>query len=279
MMKKLMILMLVLIAVPAMANVTLTASQVEDTNEVEIGYIADANVSGFALKVTATDGVIYDVTGYHVGESNSTAKGYGIFPGTIDINDAGEVLDNGSPVADPCDPGTTGTGLDSNTVILELGALYVDGNEPPQTGTLCSVWVTDTTTQLCVNDDTPLRGGVVYTDATQATVDSNCTDVSFGGVCVGNVNGDDKVSPDDITSLVLLLQDNKVLVTDPILPDYYVYEILPADSAWLDEADVNGDGKITPDDITSLVLLLQDNKVLVTDPILPDYYVYEIDCN
>lgn len=257
-MKKLMVLMLVLCAVPAMAAVQLTATQVGETNEIEIGYVADANVSGFALKVTATDGTIEDVTNYHVGES-AAEKGYGIFPGTIDINDAGEVEAYGSPVAPSTAPGADGTGIGTDTVILEMGALYVDNNAPDLSGTLCSVIVSEGTTELCVDADTPLRGGVVYTDATQAEVDLTEACVSLeAAVCVGDIDGNGYVTKADISALV------SYLINNASAPNWYVAS---DDPNYNPAADVDGNDYVTKADISALI------SYLINNASAPNWYI------
>jgi hypothetical protein len=171
-MKKTVIVLLALIfAAPAMAD-----DVVFDINDVGCGIIAiDYNataapndVSAFALKVSVDAGKILAVTDYHVGESNSTAKGYGIFPCNIDINEStGNVDAYGSPVAPNTATGAAGTGIDTNSVILELGALYEDGNAPPRTGTLCKVEVSEVCTMTVAADAT--RGNVVLDTAEEAT--------------------------------------------------------------------------------------------------------------
>ncbi len=132
----------------------------------------DANVSGFGLKVYTTnpDTVKFTaIADYIVGESNSTTKGYGIFPGGIIINDGnGTVTDWNTPIAPSWDPccGVGTTGLGTNTIIAELGALYEEGNAPPLSGTLFSVKV-DGDCNVCVTGE-PLRGNVILTDSNYA---------------------------------------------------------------------------------------------------------------
>ena len=143
-MKKTVIVLLALIfAAPAMA-----VDAVFDINDlgsgiIAIDYNANAapnNVSAFALKVSVDSGTIVAVTDFHVGESNSLRKGYGIFPCNIDINQTTGIVElYGNPVAPNTATDAAGTGIDTNSVILELGALYEDGNAPPPTGTLCKL--------------------------------------------------------------------------------------------------------------------------------------------
>jgi len=159
-----LILAVLLLAAPAWAAVTITATD-EGAGVVAINYVSDANVSAFALDITVDAGVISAISDYHVGESTSDAKGYGIFPGTIEIID-GDVNDYGTPDADPNDHPDTQPGLDSNGITIEMGALYEDGNQPPLSGLLCKVTVTENC-ELCIAGNTT-RGSVVLEDANEA---------------------------------------------------------------------------------------------------------------
>jgi hypothetical protein len=160
------------------AAVTIEVNDVGD-GWAAIRYSADANVSAFGLEVTADSGAIFTaVSDYNVGECTASVQGYGIFPGTIDINEStGEVDGNGTPVAPNDDPGAEGTGLDTNTLILEMGALYVEGNEPALSGTLIKVQV-DKNCRVCVEGE-PIRGNIVMTDGT-AVEANDCEDIVVG---------------------------------------------------------------------------------------------------
>ena len=159
------------------ANVVITAVD-EGSGVVSIKYTSDVNVSAFALDVNVTGGNITAVNNYHTGESTSSSKGYGIFMGVngVDINDAGVVQDWGSPIAAATEPCASGTGIGTNRVILGLGALYEDGNQPALSGTLCKV-VVDGGSQLCVTEEDTCRGGVVLEDG-------NGTDANLTNACV-----------------------------------------------------------------------------------------------
>ncbi len=167
------------VAAPAFAG-TVTLSVVDKGGGwASIQYSADADVSGFGLKVTADSGAVFtgDINDYNVGECTATVQGYGIFPGTIVINETtGVVESNGTPVAPNDDPGAGGSGPNTNTLILEMGALYVEGNEPDTNGTLISVKV-DKDCNVCVEGE-PIRGNVVLTDANEAILVPDCTFVN-----------------------------------------------------------------------------------------------------
>ena len=181
-MRRMFLIMIVLaFAMPAMAAVTISATD-EGGGWVRIDYSTDANVSAFALEVSFINGAtIEDVCGYHEGESITGSKGYGIFLDKVNgikISGGGEVLDAGTPIAhnDSSDD-ANGTGLGTDKVILELGALYGEGNQPALSGTLCKVkydllyyWfeTPPTTTMTIVANAT--RGNVVLENATAATL-------------------------------------------------------------------------------------------------------------
>lgn len=165
-MKKMAIVLgILIVASPALAGVDITATH-EGGGVVRIDYASDANVSAFALEVTVDNGVISNVTDYHVGDCNATKKGYGIFPANfhryINPNSPNWNDPCYTPVADPCDPGAAGSGFNKNKVILEMGALYEDGNQPGLSGTLCRVTCSaDCNLSVVAN---ALRGKVVLTD-------------------------------------------------------------------------------------------------------------------
>jgi hypothetical protein len=167
-MKKTILMLAVLVlAVPALAgNVTITAVD-EGSNVVRIGYVADANVSAFGLDVTVDAGVISAISDYNIGECTASVKGFGIFMGTIVIDELGIVTDDGTPVAPNDAPGALG-GLGTSGITLEMGALYEDGNNPALTGTLCRVTVSENCNLTVAGNAT--RGNVVMEDTTQANL-------------------------------------------------------------------------------------------------------------
>ena len=75
-MKKI-ILALVVIAYAGFASADVAITIVDEGSGVaRIDYVADANVSGFALKVTIDCGAIDAISDYHIGESVTGSKGY-----------------------------------------------------------------------------------------------------------------------------------------------------------------------------------------------------------
>jgi hypothetical protein len=145
-MKKIVFALVVLLfAAPAWADVVITATQVEETNEVEITYevtLPDTNLPrAFGLDITVTDGNIIACTPAMEGECDISVKGFGIFPGTIDIDDTVTppvVNTYGTPVAPAGARGALG-GLDTNGITIEMGSLYEGPNAPPLSGLLCTI--------------------------------------------------------------------------------------------------------------------------------------------
>ena len=144
-MKKILLIVAVLmLATPALAvvEVDITAKAGGDFNEIEIWYnlpvlpedCADGNrPRAFGLNITVTNGSIIDINAPFEGECDDVNRGYGIFPGTIAIS-GGEVTNYGSedytPVAPNDAPGAEDTGLDTNTIVVEMGSLYTGVNCP-----------------------------------------------------------------------------------------------------------------------------------------------------
>lgn len=143
------VLAVLLLATPTWAA-NISAEQVGDTNEVEILYdFSDANLPrAFGLDITVTDGNIIACTAEMVGECDADDKGYGIFPGTIVIDDDGNVTDDGTPAAPA---GAIGTppdnwGIGTAGITVEMGSLYEDTNAPASVGVLCTIVVTENCT-------------------------------------------------------------------------------------------------------------------------------------
>ena len=213
--KTLLVMVALLFAAPVFAGTVTMSITDEGDGWVAIRYSADANVSGFGLKISAGSGaVITDINDYNVGECTATVKGFGIFPGTIDINATTGLVDgNGTPVAPNDAPGAAGTGIDTNAIVVEMGALYVEGNEPGLSGTLIKIQV-DKDCNVCVEGE-PTRGNVVLTDANEAITNLPlCAAVVKGydcGDCPLDISGwegpgitDGFVGPEDVLYMTIL---------------------------------------------------------------------------
>lgn len=164
-----LVLAVLLLAAPAWAKVTITATHLGD-KVVQISYDAESEaelVRAFALDITVNAGNIVDIGGYDAGDDNGT---YGIFPGNfsryITVNETtGDVDDwdvaEYTPVADGNDPAAQG-GLGTPGITIEMGALY-ETNAPGKSGDLCTITVSeDCTVTLALNG---MRGNVVLETA------------------------------------------------------------------------------------------------------------------
>ncbi|MHC4675321.1 MAG: hypothetical protein ACYTBZ_22780, partial [Planctomycetota bacterium] len=143
-MKKIALFLTVLLfAAPAWAEVTITATQVGTTDQVEISYVSDGNLPrAFGLDITITDGNITACEPNMTGECTKLVRGYGMFPGTIQIDGEGNVTDYGSPVAPSGSTGALG-GIDTNGVTIEMFSLYKEPNAPALSGVLCVLTVSE----------------------------------------------------------------------------------------------------------------------------------------
>jgi hypothetical protein len=175
-MKKVLAVMVVmLMAAPALGDVDITCSD-EGGGVASIKYDATTEgqlVRAFALDITVSAGTIDGIGGYP-----TDGTGYGIYPGSIVIS-GGVVTDYGNPVAPASDPGALG-GIGTNGITIEMGSLYEAGVDPapPASGTLCTISVTEACTVTIAENGT--RGGVVLEDATNPTT-VTCTPCGNAG--------------------------------------------------------------------------------------------------
>jgi len=156
-MKKMIFALVVLLfAAPVWATtVTIWCEQVGDTNQVEIWYETGGTLPrAFGLDITVSDANILACEPAIVGESTAAAKGYGIFPGTINIDGTGNVTHYGSPVAPQSElPSDTRAGLGTSQITVEIGSLYIgEGDAPDPCGLLCTLAVrTDCEVTIAAN--------------------------------------------------------------------------------------------------------------------------------
>jgi hypothetical protein len=189
-MRKIFLLLVVLMLVaPALARVDVTLTQVGKTNEVIVSFDATSEpnrVRAFSLDLRALSAkkILSIVPGsYFIGES-ADSNGYGIFPGSIDINDtSGEVDSNGTPDCNGNDYDGTLSGLDSNGVTFEMGSLYVGAaNAPGKSGVLFKILVEDGENYTVDVNENAIRGGIVMEDPNEQ-VDVNLTPVALNFDC------------------------------------------------------------------------------------------------
>lgn len=150
-----------------------------DANLVHVMYDATSeanNVRAFAVNIKLADPnsgenalIDYVIVGsYHVGECNSTDRGYGIFPGSIQIDAGGNVTDDGCPVVGGTVDDVNGIiDLDVNSMIIEMGSLYTGANSPPKSGELLQFRVNNKVCSVVITEDTQ-RGGVVMENPNQS---------------------------------------------------------------------------------------------------------------
>jgi len=185
-MKKLILVLAILVAAPVVTYGALDVSMRLDANDVNIVYTGGDPCNlprAFALDIILVSNpndpkydpniVIKQVSDYKTnGESNSTSKGYGIYPARIVIDSCGVVNSWGSPLADPCDPGGS-MALPSKHIILEFGSLYVGGpNAPDPCGILCELHFdcngSTGDVNIIMTPEVTYRGGVVLEDGNTA---------------------------------------------------------------------------------------------------------------
>jgi len=198
-----LILLVAVMTAPAMADVTITVSDNADgTADIDyactggdLSAVGKSLMAGIALVVTvdAAD-TISAITNYKAdGESTIASPGYGVYMEEAQVYDtAGYGWNNGvgDPIADPCDPGTVG-GIGTNSIVLELGALYdatvATGdpcNAPDASGTLCTIAVTDGATALVdIELEDAYRGGI----AMEVGVADPCATLVDGAITSGVV--------------------------------------------------------------------------------------------
>ncbi|HSV27308.1 MAG TPA: dockerin type I domain-containing protein [Sedimentisphaerales bacterium] len=255
-MKKLAALLVVMmIAAPSMAGATVSGAQVGTTAAFTISYADDGVGSfprAFALNVTTSAGTISGVTATRVGQSTSATPGFGIFPGTIAIDTAGNVTSHGTPVAPQSDlPGGTLGGIGTNGVTLEMGSLYVAGGQPLASGTLATVSLAGLTAGSSATITiTPnvARGGIVLEDATSvgAFTRTFVVTIPAPAVCRGDVNRSGAVTVADVLPLVTLLTAHGGKART----------IGSTHAQFIAEGDVNRDGSNSVTDVLPLVTLL-----------------------
>lgn len=249
-MKKLALLLaVVLIAVPAMADVAIEVVDAGD-DWVDIMYTSDdANniPRAFGLDITV-DGATIE------GYSLDGAEPFVIYPGSIVIVE-GQVDQDGTPIAAASAPGAQ-PGLGTEGVTIEMGSLYnleveEGGEKPADEGLLISLQLSGSGIVNVTANTTRAATGVVLEDVTNAVVDlSLATEVAIGDVepdCVGDLTGDGIVSADDMNVLLMYLFQNG----DPA--QGYLTPETP------DGYDLTGDGNVSADDMNVLLMHLFQN--------------------
>lgn len=205
-MKKFAIVMVVLVmAAPSVADVNFSCEggTGPDANLVIVTFTNTSgtdDVRAISVDISVSDGNIVDV--------NCVNGEYTTYPGSVQINDEGEVTDEGSCLCSPSYPGTLGD--DANGVTIEMGSLFIGhANAPNQVDEELVRFRIDPLegTVTVTIDDNVIRGGVVMDDPNQNVTtnlpatcqvsggeqphcwDGRCPGQGLGdATCDGNVN-------------------------------------------------------------------------------------------
>lgn len=243
MMKKIIsVLVVLLLAAPAMGALSITCAQGEP-GECIVSYSGadnDANrPRAFALDISLSGGAVVATEPV----ANYDADYY-IYPGSITIS-GGVVTDWGTPVAEG--------GVSSSTMTIEMGSLYAasdtkHSSPPPTSGELFRFTV-DVGTTVSITENA-IRGKVVKENrGNYAALTTECA-ITAGGcaTCPGDLDNDEWVTPDDLTAMVIMLQG--------FSDSEYLCELgTEGCDKWC--ADMDDDEWATPDDLTALVIALQ----------------------
>lgn len=181
--KMLFVLVALLIAAPAMADVNLSLTEVSNDGNEAVIAISYTTTAGEAIRAVAID--LSSDGDANIVDVNCVSDDFTIYPGSINIAGSGEVSDDGSCLCDDSYAGTLG-GLDTNGVTLEMGSLYVGAaNAPADSGVLAEITVAGyDAVDVCVTLNA-IRGGVVLEDPDAAvTVGLDCTTVTLNPVPV-----------------------------------------------------------------------------------------------
>jgi hypothetical protein len=160
---------LIMLSTPlASADVVVTCTDL-GSGVAEFSYDASdepALIRAFALDITVNNGAtIESIFDYKVGESTAANPGYGIFPGSILI-DEGVVIDWGTPIGSGNYPSTL-PGLGTYGITVEIASFYegID-NAPLVSDTLFKItidWNNASTVDVDIALNT-IRGGIVMED-------------------------------------------------------------------------------------------------------------------
>jgi hypothetical protein len=201
--KVLLVVAMLVITVPALATVSVTATD-KGSGVVEVRYNCSAaeKVRSFALDISVDSSTTIDkIRDFNSGESKKAGGGYGIFPGAFAV-----VINASNPNwADPCytpvapvTDSNARTGIGTGAITVELGTLYVDTNSPGASGLLFRLDINSHGASDCnlriVQNNT--RVGVVLEDTNIVTSPVlTGTKVTFALPCVvPNLTGMNRVA-------------------------------------------------------------------------------------
>jgi hypothetical protein len=172
--KTVLVFAIVLVAVPALADVQIAVSQGPGPNDVTISYTNNepGYVCAFALDITIADPcvIIQDV--------NCVSSDYYVYPGTAQIDPIDGVIVDGTCKC----TGYAGTLDEPNAATIEMGCMFIGAaNEPAASGDLviltlagCDSDIDRDVPDVTVNvSENVIRGGIVMEDPEDdVTVDS-----------------------------------------------------------------------------------------------------------
>jgi hypothetical protein len=265
-MKKIIVtLAVLLLAAPAMASVDITCT-VSGPNEVTIAFSTTGEAE--LVRAIALDVQVDDPNAW-IEDVNCVSAGYYIYPGSINIDAAGEVVDYGSCAGVQ----------DGNAMTSEQGSLYVGAANEPAEGDLFIVTLGGCTLDASGDVDVTvsenaLRGGVVMEDpALSPTVNlPGATTVNIGQCatttcpCAGDIDGDLAVSFNDLIAMY-----SEMVVQYPTGDPSFVYNIgMPSG---MECADLDGDTVITFNDLITMY-----SEMVVQYPTGDPSFVYNIGC-
>jgi hypothetical protein len=242
------VLVALVLAAPALGDVVITCSQVSDC-VVEVSYNAETEaelVRAFALDITVDAGTITAV--------DCVNTDYDIYPGSIQIDENGNVTDAGSCACDSSYPGTLG-GIGTSGVTIEMGSLYEVGVEDPpaKLGALVRITV-DASCNVSIAENA-IRGGIVMEDPDQVvTVQLNgCAATCGVAPCLGDLSDtggfgapDQRVDIGDLNALLMAM-----LIKYPEGDPTGLYDVTDQGLAgYPDCSDTGGFGD--PDDLVNI---------------------------
>ena len=171
--KTVLVLLMALIATPAIAVVDITCTT--SGNEVTISY--DASGETEKVRAFALDIEVYGATITSIDAGDPNVKDYYVYMGSIVIDVNGNIGDYGSPVAPASDPGAKGA-IGTSGITIEMGSLYdpcdpLHQTAPPASGELCKIYVSSSVRYtVTITPEETFRGGVVLEDGSVATVNA-----------------------------------------------------------------------------------------------------------
>jgi hypothetical protein len=144
---------------PGFCSAGMTFSCDSDAGVVTVYFVDNTceQLRAVGLDITADSGAVITAV-------NDVNPAYWVYPGSIDINEKGDIIGYGNAVADVCEyPDGTLPGLNSYGVTTEMGSLYWgDANAPEDSGVMLTLTVDKECTVTVTNNER--RGGVVLED-------------------------------------------------------------------------------------------------------------------